>query len=126
MAGTSGGLRERKKARTRALVAETAMGLFAARGFDAVTVAEVAEAAEVSVTTVFNYFPTKGDLFYARQEEVIEHLSRVVRPRRAGKSFAAAARRDMLALIEARDWRAGPGPPSGDLVLPAARGPRRR
>lgn len=79
MAGTSGGLRERKKARTRALVAETAMGLFAARGFDAVTVAEVAEAAEVSVTTVFNYFPTKEDLFYDRQDEVVEHLSRVVR-----------------------------------------------
>jgi AcrR family transcriptional regulator len=115
MAATSGGLRERKKARTRALVAETAMGLFAARGFDAVTVAEVAEAAEVSVTTVFNYFPTKEDLFYDRQDEVVEHLSRVVASRRPGESFAAAARRDMLALIEARDWRAGLAPAMGDF-----------
>ena len=57
------------------------MGLFAVRGFDAVTVAEVAQAAEVSVTTVFNYFPTKEDLFYDRQDEVIEHLSRVVSAR---------------------------------------------
>ena len=72
MASTTTGLRERKKARTRALLAETARGLFAARGFDAVTVAEVAEAAEVSVTTVFNYFPTKEDLFYDRQDDVIE------------------------------------------------------
>jgi AcrR family transcriptional regulator len=110
MAGTSGGLRERKKARTRALVADTAMGLFAARGFDAVTVAEVAEAAEVSVTTVFNYFPTKEDLFYDRQDEVVGHLSRVIRARPPGESFAAAARRGMLALIEARDWRAGLAP----------------
>lgn len=107
MPSTTGGLRERKKARTRALLAETALGLFAARGFDAVTVAEVAEAADVSVTTVFNYFPTKEDLFYDRQDEVIEHLSRVVRARRPGESFAAACRRDMLELIAARDWRAG-------------------
>jgi AcrR family transcriptional regulator len=107
MASTTGGLRERKKARTRTLLAETAMGLFAARGFDAVTVAEVAEAAEVSVTTVFNYFPSKEDLFYDRQDEVVEHLSRVVRARHPGESFAAACRRDMLDLIAARDWQAG-------------------
>lgn len=107
MTGTSGGLRERKKARTRALIAETAMGLFAARGFDEVTVAEVAQAAEVGVTTVFNYFPTKEDLFYDRQDEVVEHLSRVVRSRPAGEAFAEACRKDMLALIAAHDWRAG-------------------
>jgi AcrR family transcriptional regulator len=107
---SSGGLRERKKARMRALISDTAMGLFAARGFDEVTVAEVAEAADVGVTTVFNYFPTKEDLFYDRQDDVIEHLSRVVRDRRPGESFAAACRRDMLELIAARDWRAGLAP----------------
>ena len=56
------GLRERKKLRTRQLIAETAMRLFVERGFDAVPVAAVARAAEVSEATVFNYFPTKEDL----------------------------------------------------------------
>jgi AcrR family transcriptional regulator len=123
MAATSGGLRERKKARTRALIAETAMGLFAAQGFDGVTVAEVAEAAEVAVTTVFNYFPTKEDLFFDRQEEVVEHLSRVVSARRPGESFAAACRRDMLELIAARDWRAGLVPSMGDFYRLVDRSP---
>jgi AcrR family transcriptional regulator len=115
VAESSGGLRERKKARTRALIADTAMGLFAARGFDEVTMADVAEAAQVGVTTVFNYFPTKEDLFYDRQDEVIEHLSRVVRARHPGESFAAACRRDMLELIAARDWRAGLAPKMADF-----------
>jgi AcrR family transcriptional regulator len=57
------GLRETKKLKTRQEIAGTAMGLFARRGFDHVTVAEVAEAAGVSEKTVFNYFPTKEDLF---------------------------------------------------------------
>jgi AcrR family transcriptional regulator len=123
MVSTAGGLRERKKARTQALLAETAMGLFAVRGFDAVTVAEVAQAAEVSVTTVFNYFPTKEDLFYDRQDEVIEHLSRVVSARHPGESFAAAARRDMLDLIAARDWRAGLAPAMADFYRLVDRSP---
>jgi AcrR family transcriptional regulator len=115
MAESSRGLRERKKARTRALIADTAMGLFAARGFDEVTVAEVAEAADVGVTTVFNYFPTKEDLFYDRQEAVVEHLSHVVQARQLGESFAASCRRDMLELIAARDWRAGLVPSMADF-----------
>ncbi len=123
MTETSVGLRERKKARTRALIAETAMRLFAARGFDEVTVAEVAQAAEVGVTTVFNYFPTKEDLFYDRQDEVVEHLSRVVQARSMGESFAAACRRDMLALIAAHDWRAGLVPSMADFYRLIDRSP---
>jgi AcrR family transcriptional regulator len=107
MPRTATSLRERKKAQTRTRIADTAMGLFVRRGFDHVTVVEIAAAAEVGVSTVFNYFPTKEDLFYDRQDELVEHLSRVIRARPPGESFAAACQRDMLDLIAARDWRAG-------------------
>lgn len=56
------GLRERKKARTRALIQELALRLFRERGYEATTVEQIAEAAEVSATTVYRYFPTKPDL----------------------------------------------------------------
>ncbi len=109
MSSPTPGLRERKKARTRTLIADTASALFAAHGFDEVTVADVAEAAEVSLSTVFNYFPTKEDLFYDREQEVVEHLSRVVTSRRPGESFLDAARRDTLHAIAERTWMAGLG-----------------
>ncbi|TMD28420.1 MAG: helix-turn-helix transcriptional regulator, partial [Chloroflexi bacterium] len=59
------GLRERKKQQTRQQIFEASQHLFARRGFAEVKVAEVAEAANVSEMTVYNYFPTKEDLFYA-------------------------------------------------------------
>ncbi|GAA4088678.1 substrate-binding domain-containing protein [Nonomuraea soli] len=59
--------RERKKAESRRAVAETALRLFAERGFDGVTIAEVAEAADVSAKTVFNYFPVKEQLFFEHE-----------------------------------------------------------
>ncbi|NUT45332.1 MAG: substrate-binding domain-containing protein [Thermoactinospora sp.] len=59
--------RERKKAESRRAVAQTALRLFAERGFDGVTIAEVAEAADVSAKTVFNYFPAKEQLFFEHE-----------------------------------------------------------
>jgi AcrR family transcriptional regulator len=84
------GLRERKKQRTRELIAATARRLFIERGFESVRVAEIARAAEVSEATVFNYFPTKEDLLYSRLEAFEEELLSAVRERRAGESVLAA------------------------------------
>jgi AcrR family transcriptional regulator len=89
---TSPGLRERKKQQTRQLIADTARRLFAEHGFDRVTVVDVARAAEVSEATVFNYFPTKEDLFYNRLEAFEEELLAAIRERKAGTSVAAAFR----------------------------------
>ena len=90
------GLRERKKLRTRQLIAETAMRLFVERGFDAVPVAAVARAAEVSEATVFNYFPTKEDLVYRGFEAFEDELLAAVRDRPIGESITAAFGRFVL------------------------------
>jgi AcrR family transcriptional regulator len=84
------GLRERKKQRTRELIAETSRRLFLERGFDQVTVAEIARAADVSEGTVFNYFPTKEDLFLSRMEIFEEELLEAIRSRDVGESVLAA------------------------------------
>ncbi|MFJ8229172.1 TetR/AcrR family transcriptional regulator [Streptomyces sp. NPDC094448] len=101
------GLRERKKARTRRHISDTATGLFLDRGFDAVTIAEIADAAEVSVNTVYNYFATKEDLFLDRGDELVARLSRWVRGRDIGESAAAAVLRELRAEAEAVSPRIG-------------------
>ncbi|NUR86083.1 MAG: TetR family transcriptional regulator [Nonomuraea sp.] len=101
------GLRERKKRETRQRIADMAMGLFMIHGFEKVTVADVARAADVSVNTVFNYFGTKEDLFLDRQDDAGFLPAHVVEGRLPGESVVAAFRRDFLAAIEARDWRYG-------------------
>jgi AcrR family transcriptional regulator len=90
------GLRERKKELTRIAIADAAARLFAAQGFDEVTVADVARAAEVSVGTVFNYFPTKEDLFYGRMQDFEASLVDAVRTRAPGESVLVAFRRFVL------------------------------
>ncbi|XVQ85761.1 TetR/AcrR family transcriptional regulator [Microbispora siamensis] len=93
------GLRERKKRQTRSLISDVASGLFMQRGFDNVTVAEVAEAAGVSTKTVFNYFPRKEDLFLDRYPEAVELVTRAVRERAEGESPLAALRRLFLGML---------------------------
>jgi AcrR family transcriptional regulator len=88
--GEQVGLRERKKQQTRDLIAQTARRLFAERGFDAVTVADVARAANISRKTVFNYFPTKEDLVYSGLELFEERLLDAVRGRSPSESIVAA------------------------------------
>jgi AcrR family transcriptional regulator len=93
---TEPGLRERKKQRTRQLIAEAARTLFQERGFDVVTVAEVARAADVSEGTVFNYFPTKEALFYSGMEAFEAQLVEAVRARPVGESVLQAFQRFVL------------------------------
>jgi AcrR family transcriptional regulator len=88
----SSGLRERKKQQTRELIAGTAQRLFAERGFEAVTVADVAREADVSEGTVFNYFRTKEELFYGQMETFEVALVEAVRSRPRGASALAAFR----------------------------------
>src|SRR5436190_23239397 len=100
------GLRERKKQRTRDLIAQTARRLFNERGFEAVTVDDVAREAEVSRKTVFNYFPTKEDLFFSGLELFEERLLDSIREREPGGSILAAFARfvtDARGLLAADD-----------------------
>ncbi|MET8413349.1 helix-turn-helix domain-containing protein [Streptomyces sp. NPDC005195] len=75
------GLRERKKRRTHAAISDAAITLFLEHGFNQVSVAQVAEAAEVSKRTVFAYFPAKEDLVVHRLADHETEIARVVRDR---------------------------------------------
>jgi AcrR family transcriptional regulator len=103
---TDASLRERKKRQTRQLIADTAAGLFAERGFDGVSVAEIARTAQVSEVTVFNYFPTKGDLVFGRMEFVEERLVAAIEQRTPPESITAAFGRALLADVDQLDARA--------------------
>jgi AcrR family transcriptional regulator len=87
------GLRESKKLQTRQEIADQAMRLFAQRGFDGVTVADVAAAAGVSEKTVYNYFPTKEDLFFDEVPAREAALVAAITGRREGESVIGALRR---------------------------------
>ena len=118
MVSTQLGLRERKKQQTRRQIFEAARRLFEKNGFDAVTVAEIAREADVSEVTVFNYFPTKEDLFYYGMQFFEEQLLEAVRTRPKGESAVKAFSRT---LIESADGlrmreRAAAIQRSGDTV----------
>ena len=90
------GLRERKKEQTRHRITEAAHRLFGERGFDEVTVAQVARAAEVAEATLFNYFPTKEDLFYSGLEAFGDRLIDAVRQRPVGEPAVVTVRSFLL------------------------------
>ncbi|MPY38061.1 TetR/AcrR family transcriptional regulator [Streptomyces adustus] len=93
-------MRERKKRATRQRISDLATGLFVERGFDQVTVAEIARAADVSAMTVFNHFPRKEDLFLDRIPEAVELFTEAVRRRGPDESPLAALRRLVLTLLD--------------------------
>lgn len=90
------GLRERKKAATRQAISDIATRLFERKGFEQVTVAEIAAAAGVSVKTVFNYFGSKEELFFDREEELLESMLSTLRERPAGMTPTTAVRPAVL------------------------------
>jgi AcrR family transcriptional regulator len=88
------GLRERRKQQTRQAISDVATGMFADRGFDEVTIAQVADAAGVAKMTVTNYFPRKEDLVFDRADAIVRSLADVIAARAPGESMLAAIRRD--------------------------------
>src|SRR2546423_3775143 len=86
------GLRERKKERTRRHIAESAARLFAQRGYEKVSVTDVAREADVAEQTVYNYFPTKEQLVIDRDQLVRDRLDELIRSRPASMTPAAAVR----------------------------------
>ncbi|GAA3043472.1 hypothetical protein GCM10020000_23530 [Streptomyces olivoverticillatus] len=97
------GLRERKKQRTRQALSDTAVELFLKRGFDQVSVADVAAAVEVSKPTLFRYFPAKEDLALYRIADHQGEAARVVTGRPAGRSPLAALRTHFHERLDAHD-----------------------
>jgi AcrR family transcriptional regulator len=94
------GLRARKKEATRLAISDIATRLFIERGFDAVTIAEIAEAAQVSKMTVSNYFPRKEAMFFDREDEGRELLQRALGQRRKGQSPLGGLHECALRLID--------------------------
>ena len=90
------GLRERKKQKTRETIIEVALALFAERGYEQTTIAEIADAAEVSPRTIFAYFPSKEDILFYDMPEIVERLGEVLRDRPEGAT-ALDVLRDFIA-----------------------------
>jgi AcrR family transcriptional regulator len=85
-------LRERKKAASRQAMSDAATRLFEQRGFEQVTLSEIAAAADVSVKTIFNYFGSKEDLFFDAEPQALENLLAPLRDRAHDESPTRAVR----------------------------------
>src|SRR6266702_2230492 len=103
------GLRERKKEKTRQALASAAMRLFAERGYEATTVADIAAAAEVSTRTFFAYFPSKEDVFFTGTRERLDLVRQAFAAHAAALPPLTAMRATLDQIIETA---------SGDLFAP--------
>src|SRR5262245_10192229 len=99
--GPATGRRERKKAATRAATLDAATTLFLDRGFDAVTVREIADQADVSPKTVFTHFPQKEALAFSDEDERHERLVAAVGGRTPGTTISGALKAHYLSEIAA-------------------------
>ena len=108
---------------TRERIREAASLLFFERGYDAVTVAEVARAAGVSSVTVFNHFPRKEDLFFDRTTDAVELLQEAIRDRDADVDTLTALQQMSLRLFEERAPLSGVDPRSHQFFRTVADSP---
>jgi AcrR family transcriptional regulator len=88
----STGLRERKKQQTRQAIHDAAMRLFAERGFEATTIADIAEAADIAPRTFFAYFPSKEEAVFPKYDTAHAEFDRILRERPAGTTALEALR----------------------------------
>ena len=120
-------LRSRKKQRTRQEIAAAAMALFAKRGFDSVTVADIARAAEVSEQTVYNYYKTKESLVFDEDEAFEARFIAMVRDRPRTKSVIEAVRAEARTFLDALSRRPAGAHRRGSMpYLVATSAPLRR
>lgn len=96
-------LRERKKRMTREAIFASAQALFAERGFDAVTVAEIADAANISVKTLFTYIGAKEELLFSGGPTVLDAVVDAVRNRKLAQTPLVAAAQALLAAVDDKD-----------------------
>jgi AcrR family transcriptional regulator len=101
------GLRERKKQQTRDTIARVALELFAERGYEHTTLAEIADAADVSTRTIFAYFHSKEDILFCDEPAFFEQLKQALEQRPSGATTIDAL----------RDFLAGTGPPDDNERL---------
>ncbi|WP_432187294.1 TetR/AcrR family transcriptional regulator [Streptomyces sp. Tue6028] len=92
------GRRERKKAATRKAIADAALRLFLERGYDEVGIREIADAADVSTTTLFKHFPVKEALVFDEDADQEARLLAAVRERPEGRPIPAALREHALTM----------------------------
>lgn len=98
----AGGLRERKKQRTRETIARAALELFARRGYQETTLADIAEAADVSTRTIFAYFPRKEDILFCDYAAMRDSLARALAERPEGKDALGTLRDFIVAAAGAK------------------------
>jgi AcrR family transcriptional regulator len=104
MTGVEGGLRARKKARTREAIIHAALRLFDEQGFDRVTIAQIAEAADIAPRTFFGYFRTKEDVLFWDFEESLGSLRSRLTDREPGETAVDAMRAWIAGLIRDTDF----------------------
>jgi AcrR family transcriptional regulator len=112
-----GGLRERKKQRTRQAIIEAAMSLYRERGYEGVTIAEITRRAEVAPRTFFGYFESKDDVFLSPGDDRLERIVRAIRERDRREPILTAVQRELQRAGQPRQEPRPPGSPSlGELL----------
>jgi AcrR family transcriptional regulator len=98
MSSQESGLRERKKQRTRETISRVALELFVERGYHATTLADIAEAADVSTRTIFAYYPSKEDILFSEFPALLDAIAQALEERAAGKDALGTVRDFILSM----------------------------